>query len=63
MQKLLVLGGTRFVGPHDPTERFPYWPRRPAADTRAWDVARGGAAPGTDPLPSEEERAVLEKVG
>jgi 2'-hydroxyisoflavone reductase len=32
------------------------------ADTRAWDVARGGAAPGTDPLLPEEEAAVLARV-
>jgi 2'-hydroxyisoflavone reductase len=29
------------------------------ADTRAWDVARGGAAPGTDPLTPEQECAIL----
>lgn len=32
------------------------------ADTRAWDVARGGAAPGTDPFPPERERAVLDSL-
>jgi 2'-hydroxyisoflavone reductase len=29
------------------------------ADTRAWDVARGGAAPGTDPFPPEAEQRLL----
>jgi len=30
-----------------------------AADTLAWDVARGGPAPGTDPFPPEEEERLL----
>ena len=29
------------------------------ADTRAWDVARGGPAPGTDPFPPDKEDALL----
>jgi 2'-hydroxyisoflavone reductase len=29
------------------------------ADTRAWDVARGGPAPGTDPFPPEREKHLL----
>lgn len=30
------------------------------ADTRAWDVARGGPAPGTDPFPPESEQVLLD---
>jgi 2'-hydroxyisoflavone reductase len=30
-----------------------------AADTLAWDAARGGPAPGTDPFPPEEEERLL----
>lgn len=39
---------------------------RPVAETiaatRAWDEARGGAAPGTDPFPPADEEAVLARV-
>ena len=33
-----------------------------AADTLAWDVARGGPAPGTDPFPPEAEERLLSRV-